>query len=682
MLQAVLQCGCLLAVQGYQPVAVVTIPLVRGMAALTRCEEDSVKRLDMAPQSETWRHQGLRRREFLRFLAAGTSAASLAALVAACGGSAATPTTSATTSNTTASSAATSSAATTSAASSTTTTAATTAAGAASSGGSTSAATSSRTTAASSAASSASPQASTTTAAAQTNPFGPAQKKGGTYVVVVGGTGGYPQLFRPETYYGSLVFWCCKLLFTPLIILDRNWEQMLPGLATSWDWSSDQKQLTVKLRKGVKFHDGQEFTAKDVDFTYKLMVRKETAPAVQDVTIFAGGQDYKDKKTETFAGLDVIDDYTVRFNLTSSSSVFLLNVSNTGILPMHGFPADVLTNGDDIDHIQFFLQKPFGTGPFKLKSFDIKTNVTFEAFPDYWRGAPNLDGIIFRLDAPSPAMISGMQAGQFDGAYVGALADAATLKDQQNLTLSTNYSLANEQVFIVAAEKPYMNVKVRQALITALDVDTLAKTVGYGFPKQAPSMMMYPSLFPNPNLPKYDFSVDKAKQLLQEGNWNPSQKLVLGVSSTQGTPDNIYAAMLNMWKAVGIDAQYKPFDPANNTKTWLANPHEFDIFQTSYAWLAYDPSSTYQEFASTLAGNYSHYNNPQYDDLMKQAIRAGDPDKAKTLYQQVQVIMGTDLPYIPIWIEPEIWAINKKMHGGNLARGPLNDIQAELWWKE
>jgi ABC-type transport system substrate-binding protein len=136
-----------------------------------------------------------------------------------------------------------------------------------------------------------------------------------------------------------------------------------------------------------------------------------------------------------------------------------------------------------------------------------------------------------------------------------------------------------------------------------------------------------------------------------------------------------------MWEAVGLDVEFKPFDPANQVEDWSANPHEFDVYQTSYAWLAYDPSSTFGD-QSCERSAYTHYCNPTYDETMQAAIREGDPEKAAELYKEAQTILTTDLPYIPIWIEPEIWGVQKSMHGGNLGRGPLNDVQAELWWKE
>jgi peptide/nickel transport system substrate-binding protein len=228
-----------------------------------------------------------------------------------------------------------------------------------------------------------------------------------------------------------------------------------------------------------------------------------------------------------------------------------------------------------------------------------------------------------------------------------------------------------------------MSVPVRQALLYALDRESLIKTFTYGFGKVAPSIIMWPQLFPNSSLPTYDYNPEKAKQLLKDASWDPNRKLIFGQFTTQGAPSNAYAAIINMWKAVGVDTQFLPMDPANQTKIDIANPHVFDVEMESYAWLAYDPTSTYQELACAVPQtNYAHYCNQDYDTTIKQANRTLDPKQAIPLYQKVQTIITTDLPYIPIWIEPEIWAINKKMHGGILARGPLNNIRSELWWKE
>jgi peptide/nickel transport system substrate-binding protein len=246
----------------------------------------------------------------------------------------------------------------------------------------------------------------------------------------------------------------------------------------------------------------------------------------------------------------------------------------------------------------------------------------------------------------------------------------------------TNYSMANEQTFLFATEKDYMNVSVRQALMHALDYEGLFQTVTYGFARPAPSIMMHPSLFPNPDLPVYDYDPEKAKALLAEGGWDASRKLQFGVYTTEAQATAVHTQIINLWRAVGVETEYLPLDPANQATIAVANPHVYDLNMASFAWLAYNPVSTYRWVACGEVANNSHYCNPEYDEIMRQAIRTADPEAQKALLQQAQVIAQRDLPIAPIWIEPEIWAINPRMHGGVLGRGPLNDVLSELWWKE
>ena len=289
--------------------------------------------------------------------------------------------------------------------------------------------------------------------------------------------------------------------------------------------------------------------------------------------------------------------------------------------------------------------------------------------------------IVFRFGLLAPAQVAALQSGEIDSALL-VPKDAASLSNVASIGLATSYALANETVLINAGDKDYMNTKVRQALITAIDVPTLIKTVGYNFPKPAPSVMMHASLFPNPNLPSYSFNVDKAKALLKEGNWDPSRKLLFGRWTAQGTPDDIDSAIMTMWKAVGVDTTYIPMDSANQVKIAQTIPHVYDVAITSFAWLAYDPSSAYSSFACERRPNYSMYCNPDFDAAMKDAIRTLDEKGSVASYQKAQTILTTELPYTPIWMDPEIFAINKKVHGGVFGRGPLNDVSAELWWKE
>jgi ABC-type transport system substrate-binding protein len=524
------------------------------------------------------------------------------------------------------------------------------------------------------------------TPAAGENPFGVAQNQGGTYTIAYFAKGS-PRVFVPTSYFGTTAFFVCKLLYTPLLFLDRAWQNLGPAIATSWEWAPDGKQVTLQLRDDVTFHDGQPLTARDVEFTYKLMVRADGFPAVQDIGLLEGGEEYKAGTSETLPGVTAVDDHTVRFSLTSPSSVFELYLSNCGILPAHAFSEDALAVGGVIEQLPFFNFEngpPIGTGPWKVKDYNPETNLTFEANEAYFKGAPILDGIILRFGVTGPAKIAGVESGEFDANFIQAVfQEAVTHRDDPNLNLITDYSMANEWTVTVATEKPELNVQVRQGLLTAIDTQTLYDTITFGYARPAPSLMMHPSLFPNPALPTYSYDVDRAKQLLQEGNWDSNKTLKFGSFATAlaGTPETM-AAIANMWKEVGVNTEIVPLDAANFEQIVFTDVHDYDLVFDSFAWLAYDPSSAFQDLACERRPTGTNYCNPDFDAAMLAAIHTADAEEATALYQQAQTILETELPYLPVWIEPEIWAINKRMHGGVLGRGPLNDIQSELWWKE
>lgn len=515
------------------------------------------------------------------------------------------------------------------------------------------------------------------------NPFGEPQTTGGTAIIGMGGTG-TPRDFVGTSYYGTNAFFISKLIYTPLLLLDAAWSNLGPGLARSWEWANDGTQVTLSLRDDVVFQDGTPLTANDVVFTYTLGVRSDQFFAVRDVGIFAGGDDYKAGTTEEFPGVVAIDDHTVQMTLTSPSNVFELNLSNCGIMPAHMFADDTLASGTPIEELPFFSgegQLPIGTGPWKPSEYSPETHLTLVRHEQYFGGAPVLDGLTLRRGITGPAGISSLQAGEVDSAYIN-FEDAHTLEGAEHLEIVTNDSLANESVLIFSTEKDYLPVPFRQALLSAVNTDRMIETLTFSYAKPAPSVMMHESLFPNDELATYPFDQERARELLTESGWDMYRELILGAFTSEGTPSNVIAAIMSMWTEIGLKVIFQPLDPANQRDLSLTDDHTYDVTVTNFAWLAYDPSSAYNSFSMEAGNTWSNYANPDFDEVMSEAIRTPTLEDAVPLYQQAQVILQRDLPYAPLWIEPEIWAVNKRLHGGILGRGPLNNIQSEKWWKE
>jgi peptide/nickel transport system substrate-binding protein len=519
------------------------------------------------------------------------------------------------------------------------------------------------------------------------DPFGEPASQGGTAVIAVGGVGN-PRVLVGTSYYGTQAFFVSKLLYTPLLLLDRTWGNLGPGLASEWSWNDEGTVLTMTLREDVVFHDGTPLTSADVEFTYRLGVRFDTAFAVRDVSVLEGADAFLDGSSEELPGVQAIDDYTVQFTLTRPSNVFELNLSNCGILPKHLFAEDVFSGTATIEELPFFNGEsgsenglPVGTGPWKAAEFNPDTNLTLERNDSYFLGAPILDQIIFRYGVEGPAIIAGLESGEFDSAYVTP-EDARSLETSEIVTLQSNHDLANSTVLITATEKDYLGVPVRKALIHALDRQALIDTITYGYAADIPSVMMYPALLPNDELATYEFDADKAKQMLDEAGWDWERTLQFGQFTTTGAPTTTISAVMSMWSDIGLKVEFLPMDSAAQTDIAASETHEYDVTMTSFAWLAYDPSSSYSSFACERRPNYSNYCNEEYDSAMQEAMGKATTEEAVPFYQAAAVILQDEIPYAPLWMDAEIWAVNGRLHGGVLGRGPLNNIESEKWWKE
>jgi peptide/nickel transport system substrate-binding protein len=194
-----------------------------------------------------------------------------------------------------------------------------------------------------------------------------------------------------------------SLMFDGLVDIDPDSLDAIPNLATKWDVSADNKVYTFTLKDGVKWHDGQPFTAADAKFSYDLYMNSETG------TPRAGT--LKDR----IATIEAKDNTTLVITLKAVVAPFLVSDCSYGILPMHLLkdvkPADIPTS-------QFTTAKPVGTGPFKFKEFKTGDSVTLLANPDYHKGAPALDTYIRKFVKDDTTLYQQLKTGEVDAAPV------------------------------------------------------------------------------------------------------------------------------------------------------------------------------------------------------------------------------------------------------------------------
>jgi ABC-type transport system substrate-binding protein len=253
-------------------------------------------------------------------------------------------------------------------------------------------------------------------------------------------------------------------VFNNLVVYDQQQEMarpesIKPDLATEWSWSADHKVLTMKLRQGVKWHDGKPFTSTDVQCTWDMILEKRTSNW------------RKNSHKEWYGNLKevvVTGPYEVRFVLGRPQPSFLSFLAN-GWSPVYPCHVDG----------RVMRQKPIGTGPFKVEEFKPNDVIRLVKNTDYWKpGRPYLDGIVFRIMPSTATRVLSFMAGEFDMTGTSTVLPH-TIKDVHakvpKALCQTTGTMVTGVVLINHKAPPFDNPKVRQAVNLALDRNVEAK---------------------------------------------------------------------------------------------------------------------------------------------------------------------------------------------------------------
>lgn len=360
---------------------------------------------------------------------------------------------------------------------------------------------------------------STTQATQTTTPSDTSDMYGGIYkypLSVAPATPlGYPIETAPDA---SLI---ARLSLESLLIAGDG-GVVIPRLATSWDIDVPGNTLTFHLREGVKFHNGSDFTAEDVKWNF-------------DLQIGAG-------KATNWVSVDIIDKYTIKITVKVYQNTSLTGVSGYPIASKAAF---------DEHGIDWARENPVGTGPFVFVEHERGSRIYFEKNENYWdTGKPYLDGVEFIVIADATVRGLAFKRGDIHEFT------ASGLDAQELVQLGFPYISRTGGTFVLVPDSanpdsPLSNLKVRQAISHAIDRESIAQNLGYGFAR--PAYQCYPGfeVAAIPNLEKHEFNPDKARQLLAEAGYPDGFQTTIH-SFTRVVPSNYITAVAAMLNEVGI----------------------------------------------------------------------------------------------------------------------------------
>ena len=470
---------------------------------------------------------------------------------------------------------------------------------------------------------------------------------GGTLLV---GYSKEPTSFDPPKAWSTMDWGtAAQLLYNGVYVFDEN-NNLAPDLAADMPQISDDGQTyTIHLKKGVLFHNGRELVADDVKYTLERNAKPDSGTwnAAAPLSNIVGGQAVIDGEAETAAGIRVVNDYTIEFELVQPDAYFITAFSlvTNFIVPSE----EVEKYGED------FSFNPVGTGPFRLTEWTAGEKVVFERNPDYFiEGLPFLDGIVYELGADPEVSLLRYERGEVDviadGVPSGEIARVATdaiLGDQflNTRTYLTAFLGFNNET------PPFDDPKVRKALAMAIDRTRLVQLASN---TAKPAYDWYPASHYNCNTggaePLYPYDPEAAKQLLAEAGHPDGFKTEGWFRVVRPWLSRIPEAVQQDLATIGVEVDLLQLESAVATE--MLNNGELPIFIQGWGSSFPDPFNFATELFLTDS-TYSkrwRYNNAEVDDLIAQARLNTDPESRCEQWLQMQELVMEDLPAIPLLV--------------------------------
>ncbi len=439
-------------------------------------------------------------------------------------------------------------------------------------------------------------------------------------------------------------------------------------LAEEMNWLDDIT-LEVKLRQGVKFHDGVELTADDVVFTFNRIIQENQIEYPEPHTSPRKGL------IAPLASVEKVDDYTVQMNFSAPWPPAMQLIVHQQIVPMH-YIEEVGTQG--------FVENPIGTGPFKFVSAQPGfEEVVLERFEDYYGGAPDLEpvgaaclaGAIFRVIPEASTRVAALLAGEVDIIQSVPAELIDTLAQTPGIQVKSAAGTQPKWMEMNVNKPPFDDVRVRQAMNYAIDKDLIIQEIYGGRAVALPGPLSPYNNFANKSLTPYAYDPDMALSLLSDAGWSDSDGD--GLLDKNGEPfvftidtleewRPLAEAVADMYRAIGIDSSVR-FWEYSVVKPQL-QAGERMAYLDDWGDSAFDPVGHFEakwhgfvEGASYGRGNFSGYNNERVNELTKLGEVTVDTAERQTIYDEAQQIVYDEAPAVFLILPDEAEAASDRV---------------------
>lgn len=456
--------------------------------------------------------------------------------------------------------------------------------------------------------------------------------------------------------------WRTDLMFDPLVLVDPESLEPIPWLAESWEISEDNRTYTFTLREDAVFHDGEPVTATDVEFTVLAMLSEGyQGPFQADWERLEGAADVIGGTADSLDGLNVVDDYTIEFTLSEPYAGFLTVMARQ----LKAMPAHLLENEGDLTEASDFSLNPVGSGQYIFESWAKGNEFVAVANPDHWGGAPCMQRITQTIIPDMNTLVAALESGEIDATIVPPPSSLERLGEMDSLAVFELPPKTPEGIHFNLQEAPFDDPMVRRAIAMAIDYQTFGREF-MGYQEPLPSAFFSPASWAyNDEFQPPAYDPDAAADLLAEAGFPGGEGLTVQLRTNAGNQfrEQELTFIQDQLAAIGVESEIL-------AEEWglfitAVGDGDFQVAAVNAGDNAGvpDPTAIEEVYRTGGAANYTGYSNPEVDRLLDEASSLVDIEERKPLYAEVQRILAEDLPFLPGFWYPNLFAVRSDIQG-------------------
>ena len=439
-------------------------------------------------------------------------------------------------------------------------------------------------------------------------------------------------------------------------------SKIVPSLAENWDISDDGLEYTFHLRQGVKFHNGNDFTAEDVAYTFHRMLTVESGVNTEFIDQIKGADELLAGETDTLEGVEVVDDYTIKVTLKEPFAGFLASISSPGVSIYDSEATEAA--GD-----QFGMDPAVtvGTGPFEFSSWSFNNQLVLTRNEDYWKGASKLPGVVIKIIPDTETQSMMFESGELDILDLDYAADSVdrfteTYPDQivQGPRVGIVYFTMNFN------KEPFQDVRVRKAVQMSIDRQAILDALYGGRGQVEQGIFPHGLIGFNSDQEEIKYDPEAAKALLAEAGYADGFDMEIAAdSSASDTMTMALEIVSDQLAEVGIRAEIKNYDES----TWLETRKSGELGSFMSTWSAdyNDPDNfIYTFFGNEEKTKIRSINYPD-TEVMARVARARtivNEDERLAEYKALEEkIVHEDAAWVPMFSRLHLFAVSKRVEG-------------------